>query len=132
MRQKDLATQEQFMVVSSLILSLGEALKAIQVELALKGGNLGNFEILFQDGHKLLGIVDHKASSVGLPRDDMFESFVSNRFEHGVELERKRSHHTTMGRKTFAVDVNADIVGVIVVVVLDGNVVSLGAACLSS
>jgi len=70
--QVGLASQKVFVIVGAAIRSLGDSLKAIEIELPLKRGQLVHLlKVLGQHVFcKHLGFVNHKAAAVGLPGDN--------------------------------------------------------------
>ena len=62
--KKCLATQKELVVVAPAVLSFGEAIKAVKIELALKGSQFGLAKVF---GHDMIGkffwFVNHKAAS---------------------------------------------------------------------
>mmetsp|Transcript_896 Transcript_896/g.1418 ORF Transcript_896/g.1418 Transcript_896/m.1418 type:complete len:217 (+) Transcript_896:600-1250(+) len=125
MCQKDTSLQKQLMIITSTIASSSQSLKAIQVQLTLKGGQFGQFEILRQKLDELFGFVNHKAAAMGLPRDDVLVSIGAHRIQHIVQLEGKGRGNTTSGRSVFLV-IRAAVMSVVMIVVLNHNVWVLG------
>ena len=73
------------MVVSSTVRALGEALEAVEVELALEAGELGLLEVLGHDViDKLLGLVHDKGTTVWLPGNDTGQTIRLNLVEESV------------------------------------------------
>jgi hypothetical protein len=79
------------MVVASCITTLiGETLKAVEVELTLKAGELALVEVVGHDViDKLLGVVYNKSTAVWLPRNDMSEAVGFNLVEESMKLDGK-------------------------------------------
>ena len=71
-RQERPSFQEEFMVVSTAVTASCQPLEAIQIQLTLEGGNLGELEVVGEQLDEFLGLVDHNASSVRLPRYNVF------------------------------------------------------------
>ena len=98
------APQKAFVVIAALVQALRNAFKAVEVQLSLKTGNLGQFGKVpgQEDLLKGLWIVNGKAATVGLPRNHvtvfLFSSMAINLIQHFVQLERKgRSGRSTEG-----------------------------------
>jgi hypothetical protein len=155
-------SEEEFMVVASRIGAACQALKAVQIELSLKGRQFGltkvsvvvlrgslvsehEFRIEATQKHaadllwhnvidKLLGLVNQKAPSMRLPRNDMRESIVLHLLENLMQALRERNGNSTptavmLIRKLRdgARVVLIDISGMIMVVVLDKvTIIELG------
>jgi hypothetical protein len=95
-------------------------LKPVQVELTLKGRQLGQLEVMRQQFHELLGLVDDEAPSVGLPRDDVFVSVRDHLLKHVVQLQWKRYRHASACRCVLLI-IHTVIVGMVVVIVLNDD-----------
>lgn len=65
--EKGLATEKHFVVVAALVEAAREAHKAIEVELALKGGDFGECKVACEQVLEEIGAMHDKASTVWLP-----------------------------------------------------------------
>jgi hypothetical protein len=119
--QEDLALKEEFVVVTTSVAPASQSLKAIQVQLTLETGELGELEVLRKQFHKLLWLVDHKAASMGLPRYDMIVAICLHIFQHIMKPQGERSSNSTTCWVLFLV-VSTIVVRVVMVVVLDSDV----------
>mmetsp|Transcript_25598 Transcript_25598/g.55999 ORF Transcript_25598/g.55999 Transcript_25598/m.55999 type:complete len:202 (+) Transcript_25598:514-1119(+) len=83
-------TEEEIVMISVLIFSLRDAAEAVQVELSLEGWE---FTLLEVDGHDVLDEVlwtmNDEATTVWLPRNDIFKPFVFRIVKHVMKLEGK-------------------------------------------
>jgi hypothetical protein len=119
--QKEAILEEEFVVITSLIFTAGEALKAIEIQLALKGCQLGELEIVREKLCEFLGLVHHKTASVWLPGHNVFVTVLNRLFQNAVEFERKWGSDTATSGLIFSI-VNTTIMSMIMIVVLDGDV----------
>lgn len=85
------------MVVSTAVAASCQALEAVKIELTLEGGDLGELEVVRKQLDKFLGLVDHNASSVRLPRYNVFMTFRLCILKHFVELEGERCGDSSTG-----------------------------------
>ena len=89
------------MVIAASILPGSETTEAIQVELSLEARQLRLPKVFGHDcGDKLLGLVNDKAPSVRLPRDDVIQPLLGHFGEHVVELVGERNSDSTSGAST--------------------------------
>lgn len=117
------------MVVAALVQATSETLKAVQVELSLKRSNLGEFKVFGQKLLEEFRFVDDKAASVRLPRYNVSVAVLHDILKHFVQLEWKRSSHTTSSRTVLGrdfLDQWSGVVSVIMVVVLHDDVRMFG------
>mmetsp|Transcript_38082 Transcript_38082/g.79177 ORF Transcript_38082/g.79177 Transcript_38082/m.79177 type:complete len:263 (-) Transcript_38082:137-925(-) len=134
--EEGLSTEEQFMVVTTGVSSAGETAESIEIQLALEGSKLGLAKVF---GHHIVyeffGLVNDKATSMGLPGDDMCKSILFDLVEDSMKLQRKRHGNSSLAASMFIIVVFFaaashhifGIVGMIVVIVHDKvTVVHLG------
>jgi len=75
-------TYTHLVVVRTAITWPRQADETVQVKLALKGRDLGQLEETRQQVSELVGFVYGKRSAVTLPRNDVTQTELFNRFEH--------------------------------------------------
>ena len=113
------------MIIPTAIAAASQALKSIQVELALKTRQLAQLEETRKEVDKFLGLVDEKAPSMGLPRNNVLHTLSSRGFEHVMELEGKGRGDTSADGAIVDV-VHFIVIRMIMIVVDDGNMKMLG------
>lgn len=92
--------------------------------MSLKGGNLGEFKVVRENRFEEIELVNDKASSMWLPRNDVTVSVFFHAFEHLLELGRKGRVRTPT--KLFRrISRCLRVRGVIVIVVLHDNVLAM-------
>jgi len=107
-------------VIATLIKSRSQAVEPVEVQLTLEAGHLGLLEILGHDViDEFLGLVNHEAASVRLPRDDVSKAVGFNAVEHLVELDGEGRDDTSLGLVLDFRGIDGGVSGVVVVVVLD-------------
>ena len=86
------------MEIGSLVGSVAQSRKAVEVELSLERGVLGLIEVMVHDlVNKLFWLVNHEGSAVGLPGYNIMLAVFVPIVEHVVELPRKRCSHASLG-----------------------------------
>lgn len=96
-RQKHPSLEEEFMVVSTAVTASCQTGETIEIQLTLEGGDLGELEVVGKQCNEFLRLVHHKASSVRLPRYDVFMTVNLCILKHFVKLERERCGDSSTG-----------------------------------
>ena len=113
-------TKKEFVVVTTTVTTTSQSLKPIQVQLSLKGSELGLSEVPWHDDIcKLLRLVNHKATSMGLPRDDMGKAIDFDLIQYAVEFEREANRNSTSAAVIRFFFLGVRIVSMIMVVMMN-------------
>mmetsp|Transcript_21176 Transcript_21176/g.44266 ORF Transcript_21176/g.44266 Transcript_21176/m.44266 type:complete len:206 (-) Transcript_21176:138-755(-) len=115
------------MVVGTLVQSLCNALKAIQVELTLEGGQFGNLAKIVTrqqvTAGEFLGLMNDEAATMRLPGNNVTKAIGFDTIQHFLEFDGKGGGFRARIRmRLFQVGERGHIVGMIVVVVMDNQV----------
>ena len=91
-----LPAKEEFMIVSTSIRTPRNAIEAVKIELPLKARELALTEVVRHDMFcELLWLVDHKASTMRLPSNNVSQAISLDLIKHAVKFLWKGHRDTT-------------------------------------
>jgi hypothetical protein len=98
-------------------------LKPVQVQLSLKAGKLSLLKVTRHDFlQKGFGLVHQEASSMRLPRHDIFVAILFNSIENLMQLNGELVRDSALGDRLGEVKASTVVLAVIVVIVMDYSI----------